>query len=559
MRDRRPLWIFFAVLIFGSAGCGSSDKEGQSPAEGTGGGSAAPSQGATAGTGGNLGGGSGLGGLASTGGVFDAEGGTLAGGTGGLQVGTGGVVLGTGGGSGGTFPSTGGAPTGGTLPGTGGAPAGGTLPGTGGAPTGGTLPGTGGTPTGGTLPGTGGTTTGGDAFDVSYELASDVDAAAPGTVGIVTFTVNVDVSDARIEFGLDTTYGMVAPVDLEQEPIRTLLLGMKPESSYHFRIVASDGVTEYTSDDYVIETGPATTAVRVSSFNVADVARHERGFIVTSYWQGNGSRVAFILDADGEIVWWYDSGMNGIARAAMSADGQNMWMITPDLQGAPLRRVSMDTLDAQTYSNTTGSHDITPVSGTRMAYLDYGESDCNSIFEIDPGGTTTEVFESSDVISGGGCHGNAVRYSQHEDVYTFSDVNQDVFVVNRSGSVEWRLSEITSNGNQSWGGTQHGHQLLDSSILVFANRAAGNASAAIEYTLDGQELLRYEGGYSSANLGDVQRLPGGNTLVTFSNDSVIQEIDSSGDVVLEIDGGGSFFGYALWRETLYGPPPDIEM
>ncbi len=56
----------------------------------------------------------------------------------------------------------------------------------------------------------------------------------------------------------------------------------------------------------------------------------------------------------------------------------------------------------------------------------------------------------------------------------------------------------------------------------------------------------------------MQRLPGGNTLIDYSNDSVMKEIDPQGNVVLQINGAtGTRFGYALWRESLYGPPPDI--
>jgi hypothetical protein len=138
-------------------------------------------------------------------------------------------------------------------------------------------------------------------------------------------------------------------------------------------------------------------------------------------------------------------------------------------------------------------------------------------------------------------------------------VNQDIFVINRmTKMVEWRLSQRTMGGNMAWGGTQHGHQLLDASILVFANRGGGSsASDFVEYDLMGQQIQRYTGGGYSANLGDVQRLPGGNTLVTYSNDGVMHEIDAQRNVVLEIDAGSSRFGYALWRESLYGPPPDI--
>jgi hypothetical protein len=163
------------------------------------------------------------------------------------------------------------------------------------------------------------------------------------------------------------------------------------------------------------------------------------------------------------------------------------------------------------------------------------------------------------VVNTSGCHGNALRYSQKEDVYTYSDVSQDVFVVNRSGQVQWRLSQRVMSGRGAWGGVQHGHQLLDDSIIILANNGAGNnMSAMIEYNLTGVELRRFVSGDYTQNLGDVQRLPGGNTLVTFSNASVIKEIDAQNNVLLQINGAsGTRFGYALWQESLYGPPSDI--
>ena len=46
-----------------------------------------------------------------------------------------------------------------------------------------------------------------------------------------------------------------APVDLAEPDYRTLLLGMKPNTEYHFRILAKAGNTVYRSNDYKIETG----------------------------------------------------------------------------------------------------------------------------------------------------------------------------------------------------------------------------------------------------------------------------------------------------------------
>jgi hypothetical protein len=128
------------------------------------------------------------------------------------------------------------------------------------------------------------------------------------------------------------------------------------------------------------------------------------------------------------------------------------------------------------------------------------------------------------------------------------------------GAVKWRLTERVSGGVSAWGGSQHGHHLLKDSIVVFANRGAGSeASSVVEYKLaDGSEVLNYDSGLFTANLGDVQRLPGGNTLVTYSNASIVHEIDPQGELVMEFSGAmGTRLGYALWRESLYGPPPDI--
>ena len=115
------------------------------------------------------------------------------------------------------------------------------------------------------------------------------------------------------------------------------------------------------------------------------------------------------------------------------------------------------------------------------------------------------------------------------------------------------------SSSAAWGGIQHGHQLLDNGIIIFANQAAGAMmSGMIEYDLTGKEVRRFVSGDFSQNLGDVQRLPGGNTLVDFSNASVMKEIDAQGNVVLQINGAsGTRFGYALWQESLYGPPSDI--
>jgi hypothetical protein len=407
-------------------------------------------------------------------------------------------------------------------------------------------------------------------FRIESSLASEVDPGAPTTVGIVTFSiVATSVLSASVDFGLDTTYGTRVRVDLAAPEYRTVLLGMKPSQNYHFRVEVETPNGTYLSEDRVLATGPAAPAV-VSRFEVLDAAQHQRGFLMGSYWRAQATSTIFILDADGELVWSMKAPIPGVARATFSADGKSLWIVSTNNSGLPLWRMTPDGLTVESYSDAIGSHDITAVEGDLMAFIEYGEDDCDSVFEIDLSGNLVEVFELSDYLSEGvllACHGNALRYVAEIDSYVLSSLLEDVFVIPRDGSAVTRLSTIVPGGNASWGGTQHGVHLLGDSLLIFANDEgnpeggfqSGGPSTAIEYSLiDGSELWRYESALYTANLGDVQRLAGGNTLITYSNEQIIREVTPTGSIVFEAQSSGPPFGYPALLDSLYVDPPSFD-
>ena len=56
----------------------------------------------------------------------------------------------------------------------------------------------------------------------------------------------------------------------------------------------------------------------------------------------------------------------------------------------------------------------------------------------------------------------------------------------------------------------------------------------------------------SFSLGDVSRLENGNTMVTFSNQGQIDEVDASGEVQWRLNASlGGAVGYATFMEDLY--------
>jgi hypothetical protein len=57
-------------------------------------------------------------------------------------------------------------------------------------------------------------------------------------------------------------------------------------------------------------------------------------------------------------------------------------------------------------------------------------------------------------------------------------------------------------------------------------------------------------------LGDVQRLPNGNTVIAYSAQGVVHEVNANKELLQEITWPiGGAFGYIVKRESLYGPSP----
>jgi hypothetical protein len=397
-------------------------------------------------------------------------------------------------------------------------------------------------------------------FEVSAHLANEEDPHAPTTVGIVTWSTTAGPpSAATIEFGLTTDYGSTAPVDLTHPKLRTVLIGMKPERVYHYRIRASVDGRDWVSQDFTLTTGfaPAVDVVSIASYEVLSPQDHDAGFIVTSHWNGEYRGMVFILDPDGEIVWWYRSGLNGgVAKAEISADGRDVWMISAANNGGEkLARVGLDGLRPQFYSDIGASHDVVAIERDVMALIDYASY--NTALEINRSGAQKIIFESSAFPERGPAphHLNAIDYDDATQSYVVSSHNTDVYLFPRGGSTTENtrlLTAIVGDGD-AWGGYQHGVELLpDNHLLLFANKKADErGSSVIEYDLDdGAEVWRYQGDESTANFGDVQRLPGGNTLVTYSNAGVMVEVTPERETVFQLT-ANDYLGYATWRRSLY--------
>jgi hypothetical protein len=313
------------------------------------------------------------------------------------------------------------------------------------------------------------------------------------------------------------------------------------------------------------------------------------GFITTSpgvSMTGAGGNQTYIIDADGTMVWTAPAPAS-CSRARMDYEGKNMWLLALNVMntGGEMRYVSMDGMTTQ--NNVSGlskaHHDFAVRKGGVIATMVWSASGTDpesDLVERSASGTVSTVFHiGSNLYKGGqsvlsssatnSYHCNSLLYHEADDSYTIGDRNPNLYVkVTHAGSLVWQFGGNCSGAPApkcaagNWN-SNHGHQLLTSGNFLFFSNAmfkSSDPSYFYEYTLNtsGTFTATQVRAYKSSNnshsesLGDVQRLPNGNTLVAFSNNGLIQELDASSNVVQSLSAGA--FGYVEWRATLYGPP-----
>jgi len=363
---------------------------------------------------------------------------------------------------------------------------------------------------------------------------------------------------------------MVAPVDLTQASYRTLLLGMKGSTSYAYKIVATNASGSCTSSSYTITTGALPSSTPKVTTTIMDATAHDKGFIVTS--TGLMGSSTLIIDPDGAVVWAATSPTQP-SRSHMSWDGTHMYMMSLNVgntSAGNIQSVAMDGTGSTSLSGMTASHhDMTSIPGglATMLWNKSGmDAPCSLVERADATGTITTVVADLSTVytsSTGKYHSNAVHYYPSDNTYTVGDRNPNMYVkLSRTGSLIWQFGGSSPKdqskfftGVPTWS-VNHGHQLLGDGTFVFFNNTPNEAWVYKLNTsnMTASKTLTYTASGATSNvLGDMQRLPNGNYLVTFSTSGQIHEISPTGALVAKFT--SSSFGYSEFRESLYGQPP----
>ncbi len=424
------------------------------------------------------------------------------------------------------------------------------------------------------------------AFDAELTLSEHIP-----TVGKVHFSVDhTGVEQAYVEFGPDTDYGTRAPATGDDDAgFDATLLGMKPTTDYHYRSAVVIGGETHTSDDAVLTTGLADPDMPPVAVECLDPDRATGGFFVFSL-VGNPAW-SVIVDADGDPVWWYASVNETylVSRALLAHDRESM-LYLGTYSGNPedantqrfVVRVSIDGSEVVSTQVVGAHHDMTELPDGTVAVIRGERDDCDvgdkvgaQIIELDADGNESLIWSVWDHFEcvaeeaevGGWTHGNALDYAPDEDAYYLGMRNFHTIVkVDRStGELLWAMGGPKSDFVDGEGSAdlfvhQHQFDVLDGSILVFDNGSEdAMVSRAVEYSFD-ESAMEVDPIWSHStdpplfvySLGDANRLPSGNTLITWTTAGQLDEVTPEGELVWQAKTPlGAGIGYTTWLESLY--------
>jgi hypothetical protein len=458
--------------------------------------------------------------------------------------------------------------------------------------------GSGGSATGGSSSGSGGSSNGtggaGQAGNATFTI-NITQSTAVATVEIVSWSVNVSIDSAVINFGRDqSNFEFQASVDQTQSPnYRTLLLGMKQNTAYYLQIVAQGGGKTYSSDVKSVTSGYLANGV--PTFTVADMNASALyaggGFTVGCTGlsgipgqSGTSKTYLFIIDKDGALVWVLDASSTMAAncsRARMSYDGQYLFagnFANASTSGA-IYRIGMDGMGAgQTWMLPGRSHDFAILPNGNVAYFKMDNSMANTtrspeeVMELDTSsGNSTLIYDEmtdfgTAINSGMGmAHTNSITYVPELKALTIS-----MYFLNTIAVISYPGGKLvdTFGGTQTnysamaWTG-EHGHDVWPDHIWVFNNAGLSSANAhVLGFSYDSSaktatQTLDYNPGISDSTFGDVKEQPNGNLFVTWSDNGEFDEITKSGTLLRRVT-TTTAIAYVEHRATLYGPPPPYD-
>jgi len=411
---------------------------------------------------------------------------------------------------------------------------------------------------------------------------------------VVLITTEGPITDGRVVF--DAGGGEAQTPTHTGEDHTFYLLGLPGAAQVDYTLESEEGICEGSISTSAISAALPTLEVTTWDEGATDGA----GVFLGSVFELTGGRPYLVaFDRSGELVWHLPGDTNsllGDLQLALEGEGilVNQFDGTFREDLAVLRRIGIDGVQRSEIRLAQGHHMFAQLPDGVIAYQsldvrDWKDPETGEIFtlvgdevmEIYPDGDRRRVTSTWDWLTPehslfwdlpslypqgiDWTHGNALKYDASSDTYLLSLGNAAVIAtIDRdSRDVLATYGAVGATVSEDSAPLDHQHDptwIADDRLLVFTSNFELAASGAVEYALEGGELVEawqhgFEEGYFAPMLGQAERLEGGGTAINFGGAGAMQEVDASGEVVWEVvlESGWGFSQFVR-LEDLYEVP-----
>ncbi len=419
-----------------------------------------------------------------------------------------------------------------------------------------------------------------EVVDLSWRLHDDV-----GSLVYVSWEQSA-AGTVHVVFGGDEDGWSVSPPwEATAGTHEQLLLGIPFDASGYWQVVVEGGES-FAGEAYT--TGPKPESLPVPALGISLPERQlEIGNYLLASINGTdggwtaGNHWTFIVDRAGRLVWaslapeyhWTLFAQVSVTGDYILWDEATYW--TDWFSDGSDSTVHRTYLDAEIDEIATpGLHHafVQLPDGTLVWGSKYHAASEALVEKALGSEVETVLWTCDDDWSGAGhCESNGLFYAADRDAFLYSFYTNDsiVEVDHATGGSTWWAGEVGGGyafdppeSQFSW---QHGISYTDTGSLLVSTHASndsGSTTMLREYTVDHDaqtltEIWSYDPDIYASTNGDAWRLDNGNTLHLLGSASTIIEVAADGEVVWQLDYGGSkLLGRGEFIEDLYALVPD---
>lgn len=316
---------------------------------------------------------------------------------------------------------------------------------------------------------------------------------------------------------------------------------------------------------------------------VEDASRSEvvgKGLLLTITESTGGPSYPVLLDSDGRVRWRRESS-DRVLRVRAPRTGEGVLLLL-DQQGATPGRVQRETFDGRLLSVTEATdahHDVLELADGRIAWLEHVEGvtslpkdpdapiSTDAVMAAFEGGKGEPLFHfledyprdpfwtcdhmrlgqripghyqwthSNSLVQAPGRDGELGVLSRNLDGLVWFDLDSGAFLEQLGG--EEGTFDV---GSEQLDHPHMSHAPSSDTVLVFDNRLHSREdSRVVEWAMDrdaGTAEIVWSYTHPEIGnvgfLGDARRLPGGNTLISWTDERRLTEVTPEGDIVWEL-------------------------